>query len=77
MIINILIILAFVAMWLYSIRFIFPPRIVSRIPKKKVFTPAKVTAVDKDEEKKKKDKKPRRICKGWSNHGMLGKRGYR
>ena len=46
------------------------------LPKKKVFTPAKVTAVDKDEEKKKKDKKPRRLCKGWSNHGMLGKRGY-
>ena len=77
MIIDILIVLAFIAMWVYSIRFIFPTRIVSTIPKpkQKVLTPAKVTAVDKDE-KKKKDKKPRRICKGWSNHGMLGKRGY-
>jgi len=75
MIIEFLIILAFLAMWIYSIRFVFPPRIVSTIPKpkQKVTVKPKVTAVKRIE---KKDKKPRRICKGWSNHGMLGKRGY-
>ena len=68
MIVNILVILALVAIWLYSMKLIFPSK---PTPKKKVTVKPEVTAVDKDE---KTPKKPRRICKGWSNHGMLGRR---
>lgn len=70
MIIDILIVLAFVAMGIYSIRSFYPLRVVSTVPKP-VEKTDEVTAVERIE---KKDKKPRRICKGWSNHGMLGRR---